>query len=268
MNNKDYHADVSRISKSGLDLVAKSPLHYWSKYLDPNREPESPTPALILGSAFHSIVLEPHKFNTEFAVAPKVDRKTSAGKQIWSDFEELNSHKTLLTSDQYDTIQRMRDSVRNHPAVDALLSTGVAEQTLHWTDQATGVPCKARPDWMTARGIIVDLKSTEDASIEAFSRSSYSYRYHVQSAFYLDGLSAQNDGPAFDTFVFVAVEKSPPFAVAVYVADEQFVTHGRETYMCNLEMYKRCVEKGDWHGYPKQVQTLQLPAYAFKKEQL
>lgn len=266
MNNKDYHADVSRISKSGLDLISKSPLHYWSKYLDPNREPESPTPAMTIGSAFHSIVLEPDKFNIEFAVAPKVDRRTSVGKQLWSDFEELNAGKTVITSEQYDTIQRMRDSVRSHPAASLLLASGVAEQTIQWNDADTGVACKARPDWMNHRGIIVDLKSTEDASHDAFMRSCLHYRYHVQSAFYLDGINAS--GTSFDTFVFVAVEKSPPYATAVYVAPENFVSLGRESYMADVWKYYDCVKSGTWHGYPKEIQTLQLPAYAFKKEQL
>lgn len=267
MNNKDYHADVSRISKSGLDLIAKSPLHYWSKYLDPNREPESPTPTLILGSAFHSIVLEPDRFNDEFAVAPNVDRRTSAGKQLWSDFTELNAGKTVLSSDQYDTIRKMRDAVMAQPSVEKLLSAGMAEQTIHWNDPETGVACKARPDFMSSTGIVVDLKSTEDAGHDGFARSCLNYRYHVQSAFYLDGMSL-SQGRLFDTFVFVAVEKSPPYAVAVYVAPDDFVNLGRDTYMSDLEKFKRCVQTGEWHGYPKEIQTLQLPAYAFKKETL
>lgn len=267
MNNKDYHADVSRISKSGLDLVAKSPLHYWSKYLDPNREPESPTPALIVGSAFHSIVLEPDKFNEEFAVAPNVDRRTSAGKQLWSDFSELNAGKTVLTSDQYDTIRRMRDAVMAQPAVEKLLSAGKAEHTIHWDDDDTGVACKARPDFLSSTGIVLDLKSTEDASHDSFARSCLNYRYHVQSAFYLDGL-ATSGNPSFDTFVFVAVEKSAPYAVSVFVAPAEFIDLGRDTYRNDLNKYKRATETGQWHGYPKEIQTIQLPAYAFKKETL
>ena len=49
ISNAEYHGGAG-ISKSGLDLVAQSPLHYWSAYLDPNRQAREETPAMAIGT--------------------------------------------------------------------------------------------------------------------------------------------------------------------------------------------------------------------------
>ena len=43
--------------------------------------PPSPSPAMALGSALHCLVLDEQSFNRDYIVAPKVDRRTKAGKQ-------------------------------------------------------------------------------------------------------------------------------------------------------------------------------------------
>lgn len=264
MTNKEYHANVSRIGKSGLDLVHRSPYHYWAKYLDPNRVWEEPTPELVIGSAFHSIVLEPHKFGDEYVIAPKFNLRTNQGKEDYAQFIAINEGKTVLTPEQYDTVRRMRDATMKHPLMNDLLLGGIVEDTIHWTDQETGVECKSRPDHRGAGSVLLDLKSTQDASLEGFSRSCAKYRYHVQSAWYLDGCQAAGLRQ-YDTFVFVAVEKSPPYAVAIYYASDSFVSIGREAYREDLHIYAECIRTGQWPGYPTTIQPLDLPTWATKR---
>lgn len=82
MENADYHAHPA-ISKSHLDLIARSPLHYWARYIDPNRVPTEPTDAMRLGTAVHTLTLEADQFEARYAVAPAVDRRYKAGKEAW-----------------------------------------------------------------------------------------------------------------------------------------------------------------------------------------
>jgi hypothetical protein len=58
ISNEQYHADPA-VSASHLHAIARSPYHYWSRYLDPNRKPVEPTAAMRLGSLVHCAVLEP-----------------------------------------------------------------------------------------------------------------------------------------------------------------------------------------------------------------
>lgn len=261
MPNGDYHA-AGGISKSGLDLIAQSPLHYWARYLDPRREEKEPTPALRLGTAIHTAVLEPDRFAAEYRVAPNVDRRTKDGKVAWEDFVAAcaESNATPISASDHEICARVADQVRRHPTAQMLFDKGSAEQSAFWIDEETGVLCKCRPDWLTPQ-VVVDLKSTVDASPQAFQRSAWSYRYHVQAAWYLDGLAATT-GKQRDVFVFAAFEKEPPYACAFYYADEQMIEFGRAEYRRLLRIYAECLNSGKWEGYPMTLQPLTPPAWA------
>jgi hypothetical protein len=261
LSNDEYHQGEG-ISKSGLDLIAQSPLHYWAKYLDPNRESQEPTPALLLGTAIHTSVLEPERFATGYRVAPKVDRRTKDGKAAWEGFQAecAANNATPISFDDYEICRRIADQVRSHPTAQTLFAKGAAEQSAFWVDDETGVLCKCRPDWLTSQ-MIVDLKSARDASPGAFQRAAWSYRYHVQAAWYLDGVAAATGKPR-DAFIFAAFEKEPPFACAFYYADETMIEAGRQEYRRLLRVYADCLNSGRWPGYPIELQALTLPAWA------
>jgi exodeoxyribonuclease VIII len=136
---------------------------------------------------------------------------------------------------------------------------GKAETTHMWTDATTGVECKCRPDWLTSN-LIVDLKTTEDASPRGFQRSVANYRYHVQAAWYLDGIEAVT-GTRPDQFIFICVEKKPPYAVGVYAADAEMIQIGAETAARDLEVYATCKAADAWPSYSDQIEPLSLPAW-------
>lgn len=257
--NAVYHSDTSRIGKSGLDLIAQSPAKYYAKYLDPNREREKKTPALITGSAFHTLVLESWKFQEQFAVSPNFSGDGSTKKK--EQFKEANQGKDIITLETYETVSRMRDSVMKHPICKELLEIGAVEQRIDWEDAASGALCKAKPDFRNTKNrLIVDLKSTDDASEDGFAKSAYNYRYHVQSAFYTDGAFMNGLDPS--GFVFIAVEKEPPYLVNVFFADDDLISLGRRTYHRDLETYMECVMSGNWPGYSPEIKPLRLPKWA------
>ena len=70
----DQHHAADGISKSGLDLIARSP------YLYRHRQAVEQTKAMLIGSAVHCAVLEPALFPHRYTVAPVADGRTKAGK--------------------------------------------------------------------------------------------------------------------------------------------------------------------------------------------
>jgi exodeoxyribonuclease VIII len=264
MNNRDYHADTSRISKSGLDLMAKSPAHYYARYLDPNRAPQKETEALIAGRVIHSFILEPHKVADEYCILPELNMRTNDGKAQYQQFLADNQGRMPIDIGLYDNAQRIKDAVYKNQAAAELLRIGVAERTILFQHPESGAMCKCRPDWETPDGFIVDIKSTEDASPEAFARSAFKYRYHVQSAFYSDGF-VYDKGYSPEGFVFIAVEKTPPYGVGVYFATNDVIGLGRDTYVPELFRYQACVNTGRWPAYSDQIEDLKLPGWAYKK---
>jgi hypothetical protein len=274
-DNDIYHADTKRIGSSGLKLMAKSPAHYYAQYLDPNRVRKPETQALKQGSAIHAAVLEPHEFERIYVTLDDSKiiaeiggaRPTSTNRyKEWLErqMEVINAKKQIIIDvTERETCLRIRDSVWKHPVSQELLSEGDVEQRIDFTEPTTGVLCKIKPDFLsTNTRMVVDLKTTEDASPEAFGRSSFKYLYHLQAAFYMDG--ADEVGFGTKGFVFIAAEKTPPYAVAMYYVDGKTHQLGQDLYMRLLEQYKECLQSGVWPAYPEEIKPLSLPGWAFR----
>lgn len=265
LTNKEYHARPE-ISKSDLDLLARSPLHLKMK----NELRSEPTKALLLGSAVHKLVLEPKDFSNEFSVEPDVDKRTKEGKAIYNDFLENLGDKTSLDIDTFGSAVEIANSVNSIKETAVFLRDGLAEQS--YFGEINGVAVKCRPDFYNEKlGAVIDLKTTSDASATGFARSVASFNYHVQAAFYSDILRSL--GKEVNYFLFIAVETKAPYFVGFYELDAAAIEQGRKAYLELLELYKYCKEHDEWWGYAKKdgdkieaVQTLSLPAWKFYEQ--
>jgi exodeoxyribonuclease VIII len=259
--NAQYHAGPG-ISQSALSVMARSPLHYWSKYLDPNREPTEPTPAMKLGTAIHTAVLEPDLFEKQYIIAPDVDRRTKEGKAVWQQAVEQADAigGALISYDDAMLCGRIAQQVREHPMARKVFATGQVERSVYWNDRETGLLCRARPDLMNLP-LLVDLKSTDDASPAGFQKSAWNFRYWMQAAWYIDGIE-QATGIKPDAFIFAAFEKTAPFACAFYYADEPMLEMGRREYRKLLRLLADCIATDTWPGYPAEVRALGVPSWA------
>lgn len=256
MTNADYHA-LPSVSKSGLDLIRKSPAIY--KYRREN--PQLPTPAMRMGTLTHTAILEPDRMS-ELIVAPAVDRRTSAGKAAWEAFLIQSEGREIVTADELDQLDGIRRAVWAHPAASkALGMLREVETSIFWTDPEAGIECRCRPDGIMANGAILDVKTTKDARPDEFARSIANYRYHVQAAFYSDGYAAAFGSPP-KGFMFLAVETEPPYLVACYVLDAKAVIRGRAEYQQDLATYKTCVETDTWPGLSADPIIIDLPRWA------
>lgn len=271
----EYHADKSRISKSGLDLIEKSPAHYYYKYLDPNRKPEPQKEWMVTGNAVGTAITQPDEFKSIYTVLNDIEickeiggkrPRTTNKYEEWlkTEMESLKG-KIILPPEDFDKCIAMRDSIHRHKACKMLLAKGQAERTFYFKDEFTGVACRVRPDHLNDfMGYLVDVKTTEDASPEGFGRSAFRYRYDVQDAFYTDGVKPSGFKPK--GFVLICVEKEPPHIAAAYIVPPDLETMGRQKYKGNLLTYAECLKTGVWPGYEDElVDTLRFPGYAFTK---
>ncbi len=255
-----YHERVPGMaSKSALDLVKRSPAHL-KAWLD--GQEEEPTPPLVFGAAFHCAMLEPVVFAETYAVEPNFgDCRFKEAKAERDRWRAANAGKLPLSANDAATIAGMSASVRAHPLASRMIRDGAPELTLRWRDADTGLECRARADYFvpTLR-MAVDLKTTVDASAEEFRRSVAKYGYHRQDAFYRSAFAAV--GCPLDHFVFVAVEKEPPYAVAVYSLDGEATLKGSESIARDMTTLERCFRENDYPGYPCEIQTLTIPPWA------
>lgn len=253
----DEYSGLKAANWSSLKHYAKSPAHYRA-YID---HPPEPTPAMSLGAALHCLVLEPDKFDGMYAVAPECDRRTKAGKETWSAFEAENMARVILTAEQHDQARAMAKAVLDNRAGVLVRLCEERESAITWTDALTDLACKARLDAFSAHsGVAVDIKTTQDASPAAFARTIATYLYHGQAAFYLDGLAAA--GIPVTQFLFVVVEKDPPYGVATYLCSDEMITAGRALVRKFLDTHRECLDAGKWPGYRENIQTIDLPRWA------
>jgi exodeoxyribonuclease VIII len=256
---KQYR-EAEGISKSALDYIAppRTPAHF-KAYIDGLLKTET-TPAMRLGQMIHRAILEPDAL--EVSVKPEgLNLSTKEGRE-W----KAAQIKTVITQDEYATITGMRDSVHAHPAVKRVLDDARTEVSL-FANGEDGVLRKARIDALPEGGnVIVDIKSCQSADPDMMAKSVASYRYDVQAAYYLDLCALL--GLDKSEFLFVCVEKTPPFAVAVYALDHDAVEWGRKQYQRDLALVKHCMSEDHWPSFTTDITTLGLPAWAQKQAEV
>lgn len=259
MTEQDYRT-YPAISRSALWHIRESPEKF-KYYME---HPEPPTPALIFGQVFHKLALEQDDFFTEFSVAPNIDRRTKDGKAAWAEFIASSDSKTVIDADSYQKAKDMVNALYSVPMVEKLLN-GQHELPLFWTDDLTGEACKCRLDCLTEvknQPIIVDLKTTADASTDGFMRSAIKHGYDFQAAMYSEDYK-QNFGKT-PLFVFIAIEKDPPYSVNILQADEAFIQHGYDVFRELIGIYSECKKTGVFYGYLGKysvINNLNLPAW-------
>ncbi|WP_038204096.1 PD-(D/E)XK nuclease-like domain-containing protein [Xenorhabdus bovienii] len=262
ISNEDYHQGEG-ISKSQLDIIGQAPAELiWQRNAPIDEEK---TKSLDIGTALHCLLLEPDEFGKRFAIEPKLDKRTKAGKEEAEAFDLANQDKIILTQEESRKLLIMRDSALAHPIAKWFLEAdGQSETSIYWNDSETDVLCRSRPDKLITtadQDWIVDVKSSAD--MEKFEKDFYKYRYHVQDAFYSDGYKALTG--QLPTFVFLVVSTTincGRYPVRTFIMDEQTKAAGRTTYRKNLETYAQCLKTDEWPG----IRTLSLPYWAKDSE--
>lgn len=262
IDNEAYHAGPG-ISKSQLDFVRQSPaLLEWVKNAPVDTEAEK---AVDTGNLFEALLLEPERFHREYCLAPDEPKNTKAGKAAHEEAEAEAERlgQKLVDQESWRKVHLMRDSVMAHPVARRIVeSAPMAQTSYYWVDETTGLLCRCRPDILFEAPFCVDVKTT--ASIERFPASVDNYRYHVQDAFYSDGLGHYFNGerPSFAFLTVSTTRSAGRFPVHVYELTPEDRTAGREAYLSDLARYKRCIEDNQWAD----VEVLERPYWARRRD--
>lgn len=264
LSNEDYHADKSYISRSAILDFMKSPYTYWAKHLNPDRPKKEPTDAMILGSAFHTLILEPNLFDETYLVKPEAVYLKVVGRKQFDDYKKLlekyeNSNKILLTAETGRTLAFMQNKLLFSPEAVELIKNARIENSFFWQDKDSGLLLKCRPDALHDN-IIVDLKTCNDASPRAFQNSMMAGGYHIQGAMIRDGVEAI-EGRRINNVINICVETKYPYNMGIYIIDEFALEEGERKYKQICMELKELRETNVYQDYG--VQTISLPKWAF-----
>lgn len=255
LSDAEYHAHAA-LSSTEARLLLQSPAKYrWRKDNPPLIDD---SPKFDIGKAVHAKVLGA---GADVVVVDADDWRTKAARDARE--EARAAGKAPLLTREFEAVNAMSESVLAHPTARALLSQPGAAEVSAFTE-VDAVPVRARFDYLPTRSdkrtVAADLKTTVDASKRAFESSVARYEYAVQRGWYLDILQAIT-GETDAELVFIAVEKEPPYLVAVYQLPTVWAEKGHVMAARARALWAECTASAEWPGYPREVQLLDEPVW-------
>jgi len=255
MTAPEYFA-APGVSQSMLKQMARSPAHM-KAYLS---TPRKPTPSQEFGTLVHTALFETNLFGdakSHYVKRLDFDGRTKNGK-AWT---AHHRDKPCLTAEEAEAIIGIHRSIRAHIYGAGLIGAlGIAEVSGFFYNEELGLVQKIRPDRIVQRDdgllFLLDAKTTDDASKEGFRREIEKWGYHRQAAYYLDVCAAL--GVEIADFLWLAVEKEPPYAVGVYNLTKDDIEVGRKMYRRELALYAKCEDEGRWPAYSEDIETISL----------
>lgn len=229
---------LTPLSYSSLKEFMKSPAHFIAYKNRLFKE----SAAMRLGTAVHAALLEPDKFKSDYDTTP-LRKGTKAHK-------ELDGSKIWLNNSDWATVNGIKRQLKkNVEAADLLESC--KQREIEVKGYVNGIPFRGFVDAMS-EDIIVDVKTTQDASPDGFSRSVYNFSYHLQAAIYMELTGAKQ-------YYIIAIESSSPYSVVIYKLSQDAMDSGYAMLQRGIDSFKNW--DGSETGYKNNV-ILDLPRWA------
>lgn len=289
-----------RLSVSGLMEFHESPAHYESTYILKEKEE---TRAMIQGTALHCAVLEPDRFHERFVSQileyppgtiitaedakahlkdlglkfpgtkqQLIERLKEANPAIRSKDDidaEIYGNRQVLKHDEMVACERIVGRIKADHIYSYLLKDGEPEKLGWYFEETTETVITFKADYfkalekeiMNAQAIVVDVKKVQSVNPRKFEATIWDRNMYIQAALYSDIIHEITGLPTM--FLWLAVNASPPYEVAAYVADYGLVEAGRSAYKHDLREWRKCREKGVWPTKHNGLETVSLPAWAW-----
>ncbi len=256
-----YH-NMPGVRSSLLAQMLDSPAMY--RHVKSN--PIEPKPAMLLGTAIHTAVLQPDLFESEIVVWTGGARRSDAKKAEYAEFarDAIDNHKTVVDAGQRVKAKRIAGAVMADPESADIINSSEKEVVYTWTDPWTGIDCKARIDLVRDDGAVFDLKSTRTADPFLFARQSQDLDYWMRLAMYRVGAALVSPVP--EVGIIAAWTGLPYFGyVHAYELQETHLAYGEDEYFGCLKRLKECLDTDVWPG-PAFPPYLDRPAYSMPKK--
>jgi hypothetical protein len=244
---------IDAVNWSTLKHMRTSPLHYRHAVDSPDED----TTRFGIGRAIHTAILEPHRLSTDYAVFEGARRSGKA----WEAFEAENIARTILKRDEMSRVQSLAARVASNDVAQEWLGGGnqaLIERSIQWTDPATGIACKARPD--AVHSAIVDVKSTSSIDERQFRALATRMGYFGQLAFYRRGYKTLTKLTL--PCAILAVEVDAPHDIGVFVVDDESLRVADDEITRLLAKLAECRKTNEWPGRYQKAQTMTLPDWA------
>jgi hypothetical protein len=254
-------------SQSHLKMILSSPAHYQAA----TRRRFPASAAMTIGTATHCKLLEGDEtFFAQFIKKPDDIKYTTKEGREWRD---ANTKKTILANDgkdpQWDCVVGMTDALRQLDWFDPTQPDyrKFNELSIYWND--FGISCKARLDRvipLKEETLVLDLKTTDNVSVDKFQSKLVDLGYDFQAAWYSHAAELAYGKPV--RFIFVAVERNDPHTIDMFEVPDFMVQEARFKNEKALKILKECRKTNEWPTRQPTLKMLDYPKwYEYKSEQ-
>lgn len=239
LSNEAYHADTTSMSSSNLKMLLKDLPKFHKERILGIKEERGDNSAFSEGSLAHSMVLEPHLTDSEFAFFPGWRKQGND----WEQFKLANPGKTLLSEPQRVKVQKLVDAYHKSPIAKELISG--CEYELSLFTSLYDVPIKVRADAINVeRSMIIDLKTTAASTgVDEFRYVVEKLSYQLSAALYCEAYGKYY-GREFD-FYFIVLSKKD-ITCRVYKLSEDSKKIGSDQVHEALSIYKKRIATNEW----------------------
>lgn len=261
LSGDDYHADKESYSRTSL-MEFKRSQKYFQKMREEGAPVKDKTPDMIFGSAFHTLILEPHLFSDLYAIEPERVYLKYHGKEAYENYKahlaELEkTDKIILSDKEYKALKGMANALFEDEDARELIEGAIYEQSYFWQDEHTGLILKSRPDIIKGN-IYIDIKTAKDASPSGFQKAMAEGGNHIQGALVRDGCM-QLERRKIEAVINICIEKEYPYLIGNYMIDEEALAYGKTEYKNILLDLKSALSHNSFAGYG--IQTIGLPGW-------
>nr|DAN88330.1 MAG TPA: Exodeoxyribonuclease 8 [Caudoviricetes sp.] len=301
LSNDQYHADTEHINGSGLwNIYDRCPAAW--RYKD---EEDEQSKALVFGAGSHTALLEPERFEAEYARMPtkedfgaellvtvsdmnswakergikglsgktkaeviKIIRSTGEPVRIYDEerlFAELNAKGRILLEGDDYDAIMQMRAVIHANSYYSSLLSG-AYSEVSILGELLGESSKVRFDCLTRGGDIIDYKTAVSAKPDEFFRHAARLGYFMKMAMQHD-MFVEAYGHAPRSVNLLVQEKKSPFIPALIRLTDEQLRIGRIQLLSAMEIYKACKKASSWPGYSmgNPVIEMETPEW-FKKQ--
>jgi len=188
------------LSNSDINTLLEDPLKYG--------QPTKSSPNLIIGSYFHTAILEPDKLE-RFKI---IDASTRAVKK----YKELSGGEMCMLQHEVDNIQFMREKLLENDVCRGLIQGGNVEYEVPAIGELANNMWKGKADIINHdERLVIDLKTT--SNINSFRSSARRWNYDSQAYIYSKLFGYE--------MVFIAIDKSS-HVIGVFDCSPEFYERG------------------------------------------
>ena len=212
-HDKQYYGKFGKqfLSNSDISTLLSNPLGLGKD--------DKSSSAILIGSYFHTALLEPDKLN-KFKIVDASTRNTKA-------YKEKSEGKLCLLQSEVNNVKLMIEKINQTKICEDLIRGDKIDYEVPNIAEIEGIMWKGKADVVNHKeDLVIDLKTTAD--INKFRSSAFRYNYDSQAFIYKELFG-------YD-FIFIVIDKTTK-QIGIFECSDEFLTSGYMKVKKACEIY-------------------------------